>query len=201
MISLKSLKMSVIERLSKDYLREIRLNAHSIERLDGALSSKLLYIESDSDKLEILRSVRAEVKSVKDKHDLTCTTKNCSDTQKNENALFVLDQKIKSISSYFEPQISEKEEFSSEEENDLYDILNEILSKFDRMDKGQEIIFNEIDELKQHFNLGKKSWVDLAAGKLIRLAGAGIMETDDAKMILKSLGDEIISPFKVFLDK
>ena len=45
--------------------------------------------------------------------------------------------------------------------------MNEIIERLKNQDLGQEILFEEIESLKNHFNLGKKTWFQLLKGKMI----------------------------------
>jgi hypothetical protein len=54
---------------------------------------------------------------------------------------------------------------------------------------GQEIIFNEIDELKEHFNLGKRNWFKLLKGKLMDLSLEKVIEITLINEIFKILSD------------
>ena len=187
--------MTITKEIANAFAFDFANNLHSIEAVDDILSQKLYLLKSDKDKLLFLRFLRDRTVKNQQTHEKNgqCASY-CSFDKGTKNALFILDQEIAGISQFYEPEISIEENFTTEEEGNIYSILTDILSKIDRVEKGQEIIFNEVDDLRQHFNLGKKTWTDLVVGKLTRLVGSGIMETDQAKAILKSLGDEIISP-------
>lgn len=72
--------------------------------------------------------------------------------------------------------------------NELDKKINTIIEKLIKLGYGQEIIFNEIDELRtlQH-KLSKKSWSQILKGKLIDLALDKYITVDIAKSIYEYL--------------
>jgi hypothetical protein len=56
-----------------------------------------------------------------------------------------------------------------------------------RQDLGQEILFEEINDLKKHFNLGKKNWFDLFVGRVSRVSADKIIQDTVATEIINAL--------------
>ena len=54
---------------------------------------------------------------------------------------------------------------------------------------GQQIIFDELDELKEHLNLGKKNWFQLLKGKLFDLTVSITLEETVIKGVYETLSD------------
>ncbi|RXR33159.1 hypothetical protein EQG68_05870 [Flavobacterium piscinae] len=88
---------------------------------------------------------------------------------------------------YFEPKSDE--EFSINEESSLHLKLNQIIEKLEKQGFGQQIIFDEIEELKNHFNLGKKTWFQLLKGKLIDLTIENALEKTVVQEIYSNLSE------------
>lgn len=192
--------MSKVEEIAKDFAFDFNNNSYSVEAVQDILDEKLRVFRKDGDKLIFLRYLRERTIKDKLKHEEKGPCPEwCGTHKEKENALFILDQEIAAINKYFEPEIPLENRFTSEEENNLFSTLNEMLRNFDELKAGHAVLFNEIDDLKQHFNLDRKSWTDLAAGRVFRLAKAGVLETDDAKEILKSLGKALIEPINIFI--
>lgn len=64
-----------------------------------------------------------------------------------------------------------KQRGSTKEKSELDKKLDNIIEHLTKLGYGQEIIFNEIDELRQlQYKLSKKSWSQLLKGKLVDLA-------------------------------
>ena len=68
--------------------------------------------------------------------------------------------------------------------------MNEIIVRLNQQGLGQEILFEEIESLKNHFNLGKKTWFQLLKGKLLEVTSEKIIEATVASEILKELSDD-----------
>ncbi|WP_400263092.1 hypothetical protein ACFX5U_08495 [Sphingobacterium sp. SG20118] len=65
-----------------------------------------------------------------------------------------------------------------------------VLSQLTKLGYGQEIVFNEINELKSlHTKLSKKSWSQLLKGKLIDLALDKALSIEIAKSVYEQLTD------------
>lgn len=66
--------------------------------------------------------------------------------------------------------------------------IDEIMSKLAKLGFGQEIIFDEIEELKNLYpNLSKKNWGQIVKGKLIDLALSKLIDNDTVEYIYKTL--------------
>ncbi|ALL05578.1 hypothetical protein AQ505_08790 [Pedobacter sp. PACM 27299] len=66
--------------------------------------------------------------------------------------------------------------------------IDEILDKLTKLGYGQEIIFNEIEELKElHKTLNKKTFGQVVKGKIVDLALAKLLENDTLEYIYEKL--------------
>ncbi|MNR37266.1 hypothetical protein D3C85_1552710 [compost metagenome] len=66
--------------------------------------------------------------------------------------------------------------------------IDEILSKLATLGYGQEIIFNEIEELKELYTkMSKKTFGQVVKGKLVDLALAKLVENDTLEYIFEKL--------------
>lgn len=158
--------------------RDGRVN--SLENLKDSLESKLYIYDRALEKKYFLRLMRIGVKTKFDEHTATCTTENCRKDDGFRDKLFVLDQAIESIDKYYEYEAADTDKLSPEEEVNVHSAINELkqvikeMSNFNKT--SQEVLFNEIDDIKQHFNLGKKNIADLLKGKLITLLERKIID-------------------------
>jgi len=94
---------------------------------------------------------------------------------------------------------SEKDFYSKEEISEILnrlDDMGENMSIYNQQrEHGQEIIFNEIEELKDLIKtLNKKNWGQIARGKLGDLVTASILTPDNARMAYNFLSDSGIIP-------
>jgi len=89
---------------------------------------------------------------------------------------------------YIERKIKRKQEQKSNRKID--EKIDLVLSQLTKLGYGQEIIFNEINELKSlHTTLSKKSWSQLLKGKLIDLALDKVLSIEIAKSVYEQLTD------------
>ena len=68
--------------------------------------------------------------------------------------------------------------------------------QLNRQDAGQEVLFEEIESLKNHFNLGKKTWFQLLKGKLVDAAIEKGIEITIVQQIYDGLADGFVSGMK-----
>ncbi len=184
--------MNVVEKEAVEYAEYKFFNEElhcTIDNLSNHLSSKLYSIKRKKDKLFFLNILRKEVLNQKLEHEKTCTTVNCGTSQEKETGLFVIDQEIEEISQSYEYQPKYSDEFSSEKKSELHNSLNEIKERLTELGFGQQIIFDELDELKEHLNLGKKNWFQLLKGKLLDLTVSKVLEKTVIKEIYEKLSD------------
>lgn len=68
--------------------------------------------------------------------------------------------------------------------------VDEIIDKLTKLGYGQEIIFNEIDELKELYTkLNTKTWGQVVKGKIVDLALSKLVENDTLSYIYEKLTD------------
>ncbi|WP_281335956.1 hypothetical protein [Flavobacterium eburneipallidum] len=88
--------------------------------------------------------------------------------------------------SYIERK--EKRNKNNKTKSELDKKLDNIIDHLTKLGHGQEIIFNEIDELRElQYNLPKKSWAQLLKGKLIDLALSKVISTETASSVYEYL--------------
>lgn len=82
----------------------------------------------------------------------------------------------------------EKYDDINETQEEINKKVDEIIEHLTKLGLGQEIIFNEIQELKELYpKLNKKSWGQIVKGKLIDLALAKLIEKDTLNYIYHAL--------------
>ncbi len=79
-------------------------------------------------------------------------------------------------------------------------MLNEMAENLKKLGYGQEIIFDEIDELKSHFNLGKHNWFQLVKGKLFDIGLAYGVEKLVLEGMYSDLAKEVENVIPTFLN-
>ena len=184
--------MNIVEKEALQYAEYEFFNGElhcTVANLTSDLSSKLYSLKRKKDKLFFLNILRKEVLNQKLEHEKTCSKVNCGTSQEKETGLFVIDQEIEEISQSYEYQPKYTDEFSSEQKSELHNSLNEIKEKLTELGFGQQIIFDELDELKEHLNLGKKNWFQLLKGKLFDLTVNKVLKETIIKEVYEKLSE------------
>lgn len=101
----------------------------------------------------------------------------------------------KELQEFISDKLSIYDKPIAEENPNSNQILNEkiddILSQLIKLGYGQEIIFNEIEELRNlQTKLSKKSWAQLLKGKLVDLILSELLPKNIAKTVYEFLTDE-----------
>ncbi|MDE5429418.1 hypothetical protein [Elizabethkingia meningoseptica] len=98
------------------------------------------------------------------------------------NGKMHIEEKRKSYKEDYNNINSDKEEVSKK--------IDEIISQLTKLGYGQEIIFEELEELKVLYtNLNKKNWGQIIKGKLIDLSIGKFVENDTISYIYEALTD------------
>jgi hypothetical protein len=76
----------------------------------------------------------------------------------------------------------------SSEKKDIESRVDEIIEHLEKMGLGQEILFEELQELKELYGkLSKRNWGQIVKGKLVDLALAKLIENDTVSYIYEKL--------------
>jgi len=183
--------MNVIEKEAKQFSKRLYqgTKVNNLENLNSAIGGKLYNFSRDKDKLDFLRILRAEIENEKIEHARSCKGNGCHFEEDRDMGIFVIDQEIESINKFYKFDPIDKDKFSAKEEAQLQSRLNQIIEKLEHLGIGQEIIFDEIESLKNHFNVGKKNWFQLLKGKLIDLTAEKVLERTIVAMIYDTLAE------------
>ncbi|MBC8753375.1 hypothetical protein H2O64_01750 [Kordia sp. YSTF-M3] len=180
--------MNIIEKEAIEFHRRIyQISAGTLESLKSVLTSKLYDFNRDRDKLDFLKTLRKKTVEDKEKHAKTCT--GCGYDEEREIGLFAIDQEIDDINRFYSHEPQSYDKFNVEQESELHNKLNDILEKLKKQGHGQQIIFEEIEDLKNHFNLGKKNWFQLLKGKVVDLTLKKILKETIVKEIYNQLSE------------
>ena len=182
------------KKFAKDYYHSSKPN--TLENLKDRLDSKMYLFRKDRDQLDFLKVLVNEINIDVDKHESECTRKGCLYREDKEHGLFLIQQEIDEINERFEYEPKKEDVFSVEDEISLHNKLNSIIEQLNRQDAGQEVLFEEIESLKNHFNLGKKTWFQLLKVKLVDVAVEKGIEIIIVQQIYNALADGFVSGMK-----
>lgn len=178
-------EQEAIDFYGHEFLNRGKIN--NLENLKSALTLKLYDFNRNKDKLDFLKILNIECSQELEKHMKNCV--GCGFEKEKKIAIFAIEQEIENINSYYTFEPKNEDVFLSEEESKLHNKLNEIIKKLEKQSFGQQIIFEEIEELKNHFNLGKKTWFQLLKGKLIEMTIESVLEKTVAQEIYNNLSE------------
>ncbi len=183
--------MNIIEKEAKEFYEDGFLNfiiKKDLENIKSALTSKLYNFNRDRDKLDFLKILRVKAINDKEKHIKNCTA-GCGYEKARDIAVFAIDQEVDDINRFYIYEPKTEDKFSTEQESNLHNRLNDILEKLEIQGFGQQVIFEEIEDLKNHFTLGKKNWFQLLKGKVIDLTLKKVLDKTIVQEIYNQLSD------------
>jgi hypothetical protein len=157
---------------------------NTLNAIKSTIDSKFYDFNRDRDKLDFIKILYDKTIKAKKKHPENCT---CDFDESHNIGLFTIEQEIESINKYYKYEPKSHDSFTIEQESKMHAMLNEITDNLKKLGYGQEIIFNEIDELKGHFDIGKHNWFQLLKGKLFDIGLAYGVE----KLILEGMYSDL----------
>lgn len=182
--------MNIIEKEAEEFYEYGFLNSgihKDLENIKSSLTSKLYNFNRDRDKLDFLKILL--VKAIKDKKEHMKSCSGCGYDEARDIAVFAIGQEIDDINQFYIYEPKTDDQFSNEEESELHNKLNDILDKLEKQGFGQQIIFEEIEDLKNHFNLGKKNWFQLLKGKVVDLTLKKVLNKTIVQEIYNQLSE------------
>jgi hypothetical protein len=110
----------------------------------------------------------------------------------------VLQAKIKYIPSAIEQGtgFNSAANFSEEEKRNVNVKIDEVLSELHKLHLGQEIIFDEIEQLRELLTLDKKNWKQNLKGKLLDMGLSKLLEKEMLEWIYRTLTGDSLSLLK-----
>lgn len=190
--------MNIIEKEADSFFRfELYSGVDSLNAIKSIIVSKLYDFNRDRDKLDFLKILYEKTIEAKKKHPENCT---CPFDRSRNVGLFAIEQEIENINSYYTFTAKSGESFTTIQESKLHSMLNEMAENLKKLGYGQEIIFDEIDELKSHFNLGKHNWFQLVKGKLFDIGLAYGVEKLVLEGMYSDLAKEVENVMPTFLN-
>ena len=184
--------MEFVETEAKKFKTKLFHGSQNLVVSKNTLFAKLDGFILDRYKIIFLNILRKELFDSKIEHEKGCQTQNCGTASLYNNAIFTVDQTIENLNEYYVPTVTAEDIFSPHEQSEILSKINDVIFKLRKLEAGQEIIFDEIDDLKSSFYLGKKKWNQLLTGKIIDLGISYGVE----KTILDSIYSELIESAK-----
>jgi hypothetical protein len=147
------------------------------------LQSALYSYRDEADKLIFLYKVNTGTSDVLSKHQEKCKEPGCAEVPYYNQLEFFIEQEIVGINpttEFFDT--SEKIEFDSR--------IDEVLTKLHELQIGQQVIFDEIEELKSMPNIKKKTMAEVVKGKIVDMAVKKALDPEILAWIYEKLVGE-----------
>jgi len=142
-------------------------------------------------KLSILAAVKEEAGRKKQEHEVSCVSKGTCDTDKSYNkALFIVAQEIDKITDDINTY-GEFNRFNAGFKGETFTEAQkeDIKSSLDKLAHGQQVLFEEIEELKELlYVLNRKNWLELFKGKATDKAVESAFNVGAVQEFLRGLG-------------
>lgn len=176
--------MDFITRKAKDFI-----SIHFLDGMDSAQTTisevrhEISDIDNTADKIKFLNLILEKNNSSYAEHLKVCRDKEeCSFNYKCETIAYYLSQELGRLGVHLN-----EDTFTEEEKVEAETKLNQLLKDLDEVKLGQQIIFEELTELRELFFLGKKKWYQLVAGKSIDMVTSGIISETVSKQIIEGV--------------
>lgn len=115
-------------------------------------------------------------------HQSVCSNKsNCRYDKEYISVSYLLTQELKKIGQIPFDQFTYEEKFEAENK------LDKLLEELQTLKDSNEILFNELQELKELFYLGKKNWKQQFLGKVFDMTASGVVSETVSKKIIEFL--------------
>ncbi len=137
------------------------------------------------DQVNFISAVIGFVQDEYDNHYKSCQNREvCQELKEHTKVVYYL----KGLLEEYDSPLNKNDLFSESEKNDFDKKIDKILENLEELKKGQEITYNdiyeELEELKKLYFLGKKNWKQLLAGKTVDMVAGGIISETISKELI-----------------
>ena len=180
----------IIKEIADDFLRTSYHTHIDGDEFANESLLKSYELNNDKDRLVFFNIVKSHVKVAFDKHYETCKKDNCSIAKAYRLSNYHIDNSINELA------IEDSENaFDYEEEAINNEKLDQIISELSKLRTGQELIYddliNEIEELKELYHLGKKTWGQILKGKALEMFLKGVANELIIKQLIELVEDDV----------
>lgn len=170
-------------------------NRYEEKRFLSDLKSDILMFYKNSDKLDYLSVMLEKVQELKSEHEQNCPkeTGKCMTTLNYQKSIFFISQEIEILvddklnGTFFE---SGQDGFNSEEVQDLNIKVDHVLNRLNDLGLGQEVIFDQIDELRNKVDkFSKKDFKLLLLGNIIAFGSKRLFSEKAIRDLFEIAGD------------
>jgi hypothetical protein len=183
--------MDIVKNRANEYANRIYIWSGYIDpdEVIQNVNAEVYKIRPQADKIKYLTTFLERNSKSLQEHEIKCIKKGDCELETNLHTIaYFLNQELETLGV-----IIDSNAFSSEEKLNLENRLDGLLKDNEQLRNGQEILFNELQELKNLFYLGKKNWWQLLLGKTGEMVAGGIIGETLSKQIVEALKPSIKS--------
>lgn len=173
--------MDIIKEIAKDFIRDNYDEGESGKKLADEALHKSYDLKDDNDRLIFFNLIKDHAKETFGFHYETCKRDDCNYSKQFKLLNYYIDKHISEL------EINSTDFFTYQEKNENNDKLDKVLSEIEKLRNGQELIYDdliqEINDLKEMYHLGKKTWSQVLKGKSFEMLISGVLD----KTIIKHL--------------
>ncbi len=173
--------MEIVKEIAKDFIRDNYSEGDSGKKIADEVLDKSYDLKNDNDRLIFFNLIKDHAKETYGLHYTTCKRGDCDYSKQFKLLNYYIDKHISEL------DINSIDSFTYQEQNENNDKLDKILSEIEKLRNGQELIYDdliqEINDLKEMYHLGKKTWGQVFKGKFVETLMSGVID----KTIIKHL--------------
>lgn len=173
--------MDFIENLSKKLANRIKRGPHPYKDRIESIRKSIQDIGDDSDKIKVLLICLDQTTLSLLTHQRSCVSPNGCQTDEAYSGLqYFLRQDLANLNV-----VMDQDTFTLDQRNLANTKIDDLQDEIKKLGLGQQIIFENIEEVKELYYYGKKRWFQIVIGKLTEMALAGVIaETASKKLIV-----------------
>ncbi|MBE7442245.1 MAG: hypothetical protein HS119_07325 [Flavobacteriales bacterium] len=147
-------------------------------------------LKNDNDRLIFFNIFKDHAKEVFELHFKSCKRDNCNYSKQFKLLNYYLDKHISEL------EINSTDFFTYQEQDENNDRLDKILFEIEKLRNGQELIYDdlikEINDLKEMYHLGKKTWSQVLKGKSFEMLISGVLDKTIIKHLVEIVEKDVI---------
>jgi hypothetical protein len=174
--------MDFIKRKAKDFTDEHLMGGiASVQQLVNEAKEIISGFDNHLDKVKFLNLILEKNNYDYSEHLKVCKSKeDCSSNFSHESVAYYLSQELYRLGV----QIN-NDTFTEGDRKEAESKIDQILKDLNDIKVGQQVLFAELNEMKDLFFLGKKKWYQLLIGKSIDMTASGIVSETVSKQIIE----------------
>ena len=177
--------MNLIEKQAERFCKFKLKSSIQYQEFIDLVKSEISIYSQYTHKLQFIETVMFEAKKKYDNHLPSCTSlENCPENFFYESVIFFLNE----IRTELSNQLT-IEEFNESDILRYKTGIDEILSKLNTLQLGQQLTYDDFkeqfEEMKSYFYMNKKTWNQMLGGKLLEMVASGVVSETVSKQIVE----------------